>query len=340
MQLKRSVLFVGDGGNPQILERLLNDRQIDLHANVRPASVRISVLLRHLRYFRLAAYAVFSRKKYDAIFIWQQYVGLYYFLISIIYPFHRRPCCVYYIIFRAKPRSVVAWTKRFLLARMVHSRFVQKVVFLSHCDALYPDIREEKRILLSTYTEKSSYIEKRLTDGSIRIDSDYFSGGANNRDFSALRRLAESMRDKKFSVACLPKDMARMSPIPQNMHVDCNAYGDAFEELILSTKAVVLPIEDPNVTSGQIVCLRALQSAKPVFMMRNNFMVDWMPDIASLRFLVMYDELDELSSLLTGFRDSDLHELGLQAREYYLNHFDEEPFYRGIADIIEAELKR
>jgi len=138
----------------------------------------------------------------------------------------------------------------------------------------------------------------------------------------------------------LPKDMARMSPIPQNIHVDCHAFGDAFEELILSTKAVVLPIEDPNVTSGQIVCLRALQSAKPVFITRNNFIADWMPDIASLRFLVMYDELDELKSLLNGFKDSDLHQLGLQARDYFLRHFDEKSFYRGIADIIEAELNR
>ena len=108
----------------------------------------------------------------------------------------------------------------------------------------------------------------------------------------------------------------------------------------MSTKAAVLPINDPNVTSGQIVCLRAMQSAKPVFMTRNNFMADWMPDIASLRFLVMYDRLEELRSVLTGLTDQDLHEMGLQAREYYLSHFDEEPFYRGIADAIETELLR
>jgi len=54
----------------------------------------------------------------------------------------------------------------------------------------------------------------------------------------------------------------------------------------------------------------------------------------------MYDELDELKSLLNGFKDSDLHQLGLQARDYFLRHFDEKSFYRGIADIIEAELNR
>jgi hypothetical protein len=230
--------------------------------------------------------------------------------------------------------------KRFMLTRMINSQHVQKVVFLSQCDAMYADIPRGKRILLSTYTSKSSYIERRLVDNSFRLGSDYFSGGTNNRDYSALKRLAESMVDKKFSVACLPKDLARISPIPKNMHADCNSYGDAFEELILSTKAVILPIEDPNVTSGQIVCLQAMQSAKPVFMTRNNFMADWMPDIASLRFLVMYDEINELRSLLAGLTDGNLKELGFQAREYYLNHFDEEPFYCGIADVIETELLR
>jgi hypothetical protein len=177
-----------------------------------------------------------------------------------------------------------------------------------------------------------------LAEKPAQWNSDYFSGGVSNRDYSAVKRLAEMMGGKKFSVACLPKDLLRMSPIPQNMHVNCDAYGDVFEELILSTNAVVLPLEDPNATSGQIVCLRAMQSAKPVFMTRNNFMSDWMPEIASLRFLVMYDELEELRSLLLKLTDSSLQEMGLKAREYYLSHFDEEPFYCGIADVIETEL--
>jgi hypothetical protein len=316
------------------------ERHIDLHAYVRPASLKMSPLLRHLRYLRLAAYAVYVRKRYDSVFIWQQYVGLYYSLISIVYPFHWRPCCVYYIIYKAKPRSIVAWIKRLLLTRMIHSRCVHKAVFLSQCDALYAEIRAEKRICLSTYTSKSQYIEKRLVDNSLQVRSDYFSGGTNNRDYSALKRIAKSMEGKIFSVACLSKDLAGISPIPQNMHVDCNAYGDAFEDLILSTKAVILPIEDPNVTSGQIVCLQAMQSAKAVFMTRNNFIADWMPGPAALPFLVMYNDLDELRSLLGRLTDGDLQEMGLQAREYYLSHFDEEPFYLGIADVIETELLR
>jgi hypothetical protein len=298
----------------------------------------MSPLLRHLRYFRLAAHAALFRKQHDAVFIWQQYVGVYYFLISIVYPFYRRPCCIYYIIYKAKPGSFISWMKRFLLVRMIHSRHVQKAILLSRCDALYEDIRAEKKILLSTYTEKSAYIERRLAEKSAQWNSDYFSGGVSNRDYSAVKRLAENMGDKKFCVACLPKDLLRISPIPQNMHVNCDAYGDAFEELILSAKAVVLPLVDPNATSGQIVCLRAMQSAKPVFMTRNNFMADWMPDITSLSFLVMYDKLEELRFLLLKLTDRNLQEMGLQAREYYLSHFDEEPFYRGLVDVIEAEL--
>jgi hypothetical protein len=67
-------------------------------------------------------------------------------------------------------------------------------------------------------------------------------------------------------------------------------------------------------------------------------MEDWMPDIEALRFFFMYNELDELSSLLTKLSDGDLQELGIQAREYYLKHFNEELFYCGIADIIETQL--
>jgi hypothetical protein len=171
----------------------------------------------------------------------------------------------------------------------------------------------------------------------VSLDSDYFSGGVSNRDYTALKWLAERMEHKQFSVACLPKDLARISPVPPNMRIDCNAYGEAFEELILSARAVVLPVVDPDVTSGQIVCLRAMQSAKPIFMTRNSFMEGWMKDVADLRFFVMYDDLEDLCSLLSSLTDGDLEELGCQAREYYLNHFDEASFYRGLAEIIESE---
>jgi len=62
--------------------------------------------------------------------------------------------------------------------------------------------------------------------------------------------------------------------------------------------------------------------------------------VGDLRFFVMYDEVDQLHLLLSRLTDDDLVELGRQAREYYLNHFDEEPFYRGIAEIIESVLRR
>jgi hypothetical protein len=337
MKLNRKVLFVGDGGNPQILQGILSNCQINLYAHVRPASVKLFPVFRHLRYFCLAAYAVFHRRHYDAVFIWQQYVGLYYFLLSLAYPFHRRPCLVYYIIFKPKQRSLFAWIKRLLLIGMTRSRHVEKVIILSRTDALYKDISEKKRILLSTYTEHSAYIEKRIAAKSVSLDSDYFSGGVSNRDYTALKWLAERMEHKQFSVACLPKDLARISPVPPNMRIDCNAYGEAFEELILSARAVVLPVVDPDVTSGQIVCLRAMQSAKPIFMTRNSFMEGWMKDVADLRFFVMYDDLEDLCSLLSSLTDGDLEELGCQAREYYLNHFDEASFYRGLAEIIESE---
>jgi len=314
------------------------DREVELHALVRPASVAMPLLLRHIEYFRLATYAVFSRRRYDALFIWQQYVGIYYYLISIIFPFYNRPCCVYYFIYRAEKGSIVSHVKGYLLARMANSKFVQKAIILSRCDALYSKINAEKRMQFSTYTEKSSYIENRIRQNIKVYGSDYFSGGWSNRDYFAVKRLAEMMGDKKFSVACLPKDKIQISPIPGNMQVYCDAFGETFEDLILSSKAVILPIEDLNVTSGQIVCLRALQSAKPVFMTRNNFIADWMPDIESVRFLVMYDRLEELHAILSSLTDEDLRELGVQAREYYLSHFDEYPFYRGIADVIESGL--
>jgi hypothetical protein len=245
---------------------------------------------------------------------------------------------VFYIIFKSKPSSLIGKVKRSLMIAMTRSLYVDKVIFMSKSDALYPEVSVEKRILLGIYVAKSSYIESKLASVPVEPASDYFSGGTSNRDYASLKALAKRMADKTFSVACLPKDLDHISPVPHNMHVDCDAYGQAFEDMILSAKAVVLPLLDPIVTSGEIVCLRAMQCAKPVFITKNNFLADRVPNVSALRFVVMYDTVDELSHLLASFSDDDLRELGLEARECFLSSFDEESFYRGIVDVIEAKL--
>jgi glycosyltransferase involved in cell wall biosynthesis len=140
--------------------------------------------------------------------------------------------------------------------------------------------------------------------------------------------------NEQFKIACLSHVADTLKPIPPNLEIFTDAYGDAFEDLILGCKAVLLPLIDPNVMSGQIVCLRSMQAAKPIYITQNNFMIDWIREVDQLQFITIYQNLENLLELLGNIDKSTLDKNGINAREYFYNNFSEEQFYNRFVDEI------
>jgi hypothetical protein len=140
----KRLLFVGDGGKSDCFEKLCAEKGIAVDYHVRMASIKLSPFKRHSTYLRLALRATLWRRGYDVVFIWQQYVGLYVFLLSQIFPFYARPTFVYYIIFNSKGGGALSWIKRRLMISMAHSRHIHKVYFISKSDLLYPYVHQRK----------------------------------------------------------------------------------------------------------------------------------------------------------------------------------------------------
>ena len=329
----KKLLFVGDGGRSPCLDRLLGLEGITVEYRVRSTLARLSAPKRHFYYLSLAASAIRARRDHDFILIWQQYVGLYYCLLSLLFPFHRRPVLVYFVIFKRAGHSAVNRVKRFLMLAMIHSRHIARVFFMSRSDELYPLAAESKRAVLSQFYLLSDYIEKRVGENGTAGEY-FFSGGASNRDYGELKRLALRMPAEEFKIACFPQTAATLLPLPANLQVLTDAWDEYFERLIFESKAVILPLVDPNVMSGQIVCLRAMQSGKPVFIKENNFIFDWIKDVGELDFIIAYRDLDDLHSRLQEMTDDDLAVRGANARKYFFDHFSEEALYGRVADEI------
>lgn len=331
----KRLLFIGDGGPSPCFDKLCAEKSITVDYQVRMASIKLSPFKRHGIYLLLALRATLWRKKYDAVFIWQQYVGIYTFILSQFFPFFSRPTFVYYIIFNSKGGGIVSWLKRQLMLGMTQSRFIDKVYFMSTSDLLYPLVPPEKKSIISSYYLHSEYIEQKF--GLIKPGSAYyFSGGASNRDYQFIKMLAEALPTEQFKIACLPHIADNLAPIPSNLEIFTDAYGDAFFDLVLGCKAVLLPLIDPNVMSGQIVCLRSMQAAKHIFITQNNFMVDWLNDVDQLPFITMYKDLNEILSILDNFDLETLNNNGYKAREFYFNNFSEEKFYERFVDEINS----
>jgi glycosyltransferase involved in cell wall biosynthesis len=126
----------------------------------------------------------------------------------------------------------------------------------------------------------------------------------------------------------------RLAPIPPNLELISDRINDDFRALIIASKAVIMPIVDPNVMSGHLVSIQAMQSSKPVFISRNNFIREWIGDLDDVSFLEMYDTLESLRDILLSLDDKALQKKGAEGRRYLLAHFTEEAFYDELAEIV------
>lgn len=297
------------------------------------------MLGRHLGYIRLALFAVRHRKQFDCILIWQQFVALYYCLLAAFMPSAKStPVILYYIIYKKSSNRLVNWVKHRVMRAMVNSRHMAVVYFMSRSDYLYKETEPAKRRLLVYCPFTSDYIERKpALIGA--VGHFYFSGGASNRNYSQIRQLAELLPDSQFSVAGLPAINNVFKPCPPNVKLHTDVYGDEFEDLVLRSRAVIIPLADPMVTSGQMVVLAAMQAGKAVFITRNDFVDDWVGRDRAAGFLYEYESLEHLTHMLHTMTDADLAASGERARKYFLEHNDEKTIYRSFAEQVRIVLK-
>lgn len=329
------ILMVGDGGEAQLLSKALEQRH--LHLTYRIERVRISrnYIFRHLLYLQLALYAVVHKKDYAAVFIWQQYIGYYYVVISILLLSRTTPTIIYYIISKTKKSAFRRVAYLLLIKPLINSRHVLRAIFLSESDYLYEHCQPGKRLLVPTYVQQSKTFSQDIQNMSdVRYEYDFFSGGTSNRDYSVIKRLADKMPEKTFAVACLPGDVRRIGGFPSNVAVFRDAFGSDFEGLILKSRAVIIPIADPNVNSGQIVALLGMQAGKSIYIGKNNFSGGWFPNPGWNIFLSYFEDVCELELLLGAEDERSLQNKGQASQSYYWSNFSEQALYEKLADII------
>lgn len=330
MTTKR-VLLVGDGGDADALAREVGGR-FEVVSLIRNLPFRIGGLRRHLGYFALAWHAVW--RQVDCVLVWQQFVGLYLLLLYTLMPWRARPLLLYYVIYKPAGNRLLDRIKFSVMRAMTFTRPCEMVYFMSREDRLYTATPANKRRLIADHPFYSSHIEAHIGIS----DADYFfAGGASNRDYAVIRALAEKMPEAQFKVACLSSQTDAIAPLPNlEMHADVSP--QAFEDMVLHARAVILPLANPGVVSGQLVCLAAMQAGKPVYMTRNDFIAEWINPEMTGDFLAFFEGADDLFAQLRETPDQVLAKRGQAARLFYQIHHDPRAVYRVFADELQRVL--
>ncbi len=175
-----------------------------------------------------------------------------------------------------------------------------------------------------------------VTDEDVCLGDYVFSGGHTNRDYNRLLRCAGRLAAIPFVIACSSLS-ALTEPIPDNVVVHRDLYGEPFHRLLAGARLVVVPLADDVGSAGQMVTLAAMQLGKAVLVADSPVVTQYVEDGVTG---AVYDRTSD-TSLITSIAklvddEAQLVSLGSSARSAYELRHTKTGYEQGLLAALDA----
>lgn len=295
-------------------------------------SKSINAIKRHLSYIKIAHRVFKKSEDYQIVVFWQQFIGIYYALISLFLSFKKpkTPIVILTLIY-IKRNGIKGSLHKWVYNKTVNSRFVKGIVCHSSEELKYYSEQfgaENKHkfnfLPIGEGVDKPSVVS---SSGNY-----FFAGGTSNRDYKVLAKaFAES--DDHLKIACQPNDVAGID-FTNNVEVLHGIYGDEFHELMAGAKAILITLNDPNVSAGQLVLLNAMRHKKVSIITDGNGMADY----ANKAYCLMtkpYDPIDLREQIdFVNANPELIKDMGKAGEEFYEGNYTYKKYGLNIGDLI------
>jgi len=155
--------------------------------------------------------------------------------------------------------------------------------------------------------------------------------GRSNRNYDFL---IHALRDTQYQLDIIC-DTYHPAALPDNIRVHNNIF-DEMPLWLHNCHCVVIPLRDPEVSSGQLVLLQALQLGKPVILTRSNALRDYAKDQEDCLMIENRPE-QLLSALDTLYHDAATYQrLSENGKKNYQEYFTAEKQVENTAKVINA----
>jgi len=284
---KNKILIVAD----RIVDRKFCDIiKYDFNTNVDLCYFDSTVARRHIKCFRhlgyfISAIRAFKRRNdYRSIVFWQQFIGIYYGLLcSVLGVKVFPPSIVLQFIFKRR-QGISGWIQKNIFRYSLDACALNYFICNSSGEKIYyaqqfGNNRAKKIIFKALGYD----IKKHGLSGNFMPyqKKDYFfSGGTSNRDYLTLLKAFEGTNEC-LVIASLTRDMKGLK-VGDNVKVFHNAFGEDFIELMANAYAVIIPLNNPDISSGQLVLLTAMFLGKPIIITNGGCVRDYVDEDCAL----------------------------------------------------------
>ena len=229
-------------------------------------------------YFLFPLQFILGHRHIGRVVAWQQFYGITTAFYNRLLPLHR-DMRITVMTFIYKPKAG--------LAGRVYHHFVETALASGNVKDVIVFSRSEVEYYAGLFPKaahKFRYIPLGIADMSdiaTRRGDYIFTAGVSNRDYDFLFE-ALGGTDYRVRIACpgvrVPHGVTNIE-----MLEDC--YGDRMLHELAGCRAVVIPLKDRNISSGQLMLLQAMQMGKPVIVTRTDALTEYVEDGRTALFI-------------------------------------------------------
>ena len=322
-----------------LCDRLNTNADLLYISTSRKTPKSVVALPRHLSYLIIAKKTLSIEDRYENIIFWQQFIGLYWSLLS--YLKIRKKIVTFLLSLIYKPRKGIIGKifKLFFSFSLSNPDLRGAICYSSEEQKYYQRIFPncKSKIFFIPYGQRQSFKTKSRNIPISTVSLYFFSGGTSNRDYSTLMSVATKIK-YNFVICCTRKDISEMD-IPDNVRVFYDAYGEKFNSLMESSYAVVLTLENPYISSGQIVLFKAMEMGKPIVATTSGGIMDYVDETCA--FLVKPKNVKKLQEVLKFIVQNPkvAQDRAIRAKKKYQENFTIRRFASSVAEVMSKVTK-
>lgn len=292
---------------------------------------KFDYIKRILGYFVHAFWLFVNRKKYNKIVCCQQFYGLIYaFYCRIFHVKKVNTLLITTFIYRERG-GVLGSIYRKFISNVINSDYIDKIVVFARKEVdYYTDkfcLPEGKIQYLPLGISK----EKHLAETNITLPEKFvLSVGRSNRDYDFLLSCADEI---KLPIVVLTDSYKGKTA--KNVIFYNNIRGDEYKKILNKCYAVLIPLKDPNISSGQLVMLQAMQNNKPIVITEADSIVDYVENNVTA-IISKKNKIDFITAVNELIENKELYNfIARNASEKFINNFSEYALGRNIANLID-----
>lgn len=284
-------------------------------------------IIRYIRYFLFAFKMLFWRKRFAKMVAWQQFYGIIFAAYCKFFRLkHMNELTILTFIFKEK-KGFLGKIFYYFVRYSISSEYVDKIICFSKNE---PDYYSR---LFNASINKFYYVLYGLCDiKNINISKgDYiFTTGRSNRDFDFL---IECVKDTNYKLI-IASNIYKNNNLPVNVQILDNCFGFDMINCMANCKFVAIPLKNTEISSGQLVVLRALSLRKPVFCTESNGISDYVSSEQTGFLLINNVDIWRKKFKLL-YENSELYNRMCEnARNSFVENFSEDRMADNVANIV------